>query len=1117
MSSLIIKISNDGKGQEYLFGTMGPILIGSDEKCQLRLPDVEGKLLEVKISGGNIFIKDLGSEHQMFLNSRILPSREEVRYHEGQAITIEESRYQISISRAQGEHEDPPPFFENEFKERLEKMNFKIKEKESELKTLAHQEGKKRHDLDELLKAFQKESQQKGKLSAEVEGLRSQKDILSEDIRQNHQKYQDEEGKVRDLRDYVKRLENDERQLKDNIVAQNLVLRNLRDERDSRMKEIEGQRSQLAGLELEARKREEELLELAREFEDQENEISEETSRVESILQRNQSAVQETGRIREHMAQVLKEKTLLDHEVQGLQEEISFLETQRKESQVKLAETKANIDSLSSEKNKLVEAIERNKDQESHLKNLNAELRIEMMKAEEKLSSKKGQLNKVEYEAQDAHRKLSTLQFEVERTEMRLKELSGEEKVLDLKIKTIQAELDTVSKKAQEEKRTLQEKYLEEKGKLDSELHKVRAAIEEGTQMVGAKEAERAKLTGILEEVSGKYRSLQKEKSLLEGQVSEFNVQKMALQDELKSMNDDIIRLNHDKDRAQRELSSLSIRLLDTETEIKEKLEEAKLEMENFKNQERNRIMAEKNVTLAEVESFKQKSLAEVESEYRKKEEKLHLMKVEVHAEAEKVLREARTQEATIIREASNRLNTATEAAEEREREAHKRVKEAQDYLKGKEKEAEAILNKARIDSRELIRKTELDLQQELNTGKKKVKGFLTMKREKAEAHIARLDQEHESHLKKIEAAAQEKLEDLKRRELKKVSKLREEEISKFHGLKENMLKDLEAEKLRTLKEINDQRSEQEKELEEKKKYMLEHINQSKFRHQKNWEEDLRKDKEAFERTKRERVANATRALMNLLESDLDQVKQEDQLWRKRISETLEAAINGVQLEKQKEVEQILDMNPENKKKIIPVIRKFALRFGVPAAVATVVMADVGNFRTYMVNEVGEMLKQKESAANLYADKQKQEWREKNTFNPVTTVGYKDNYTDNIIYTTDFEKVYAAEDFQNEWILKVHDFIVKDLELSEDIAINFISSEGTLITELANLRKDLHPKILDQGIRKMRDYESAQLAWLAEKIPDESKREKFSSFRREYFDKYYGEKFLPGRSMAGQP
>lgn len=1116
MSALIIKISKDGQSQEYLFSSLGPLLVGADEKCDLRLPEIEGRLLEVKISGGNVFIKDLGNERRLFLNALILPQREEVRYHEGEAITIQDSPYQIAISRADKGHEDPPPFFENEFRERLEKMNFKIREKETELRSLSGLEGKKRHELDELMKAFQKESVQKGRLSAEVESLRAQKENLGNELRSGHQKYQDEEGKVRDLRDYVKRLEEDERKLKDNIVAQNLVLRNLREDRDQRIQEIEDQREKLGGLELEARKREEELLELAREYADQEKEIAAETQRVEAILLRNQSAMQETSKIREHMAQVLKEKTLLDHEVQGLQEELTQLENQRKDFLVKLTETRAALSGAESEKQKLQEQIQTHKDQEGHLRALNAELRIELMKAEEKLASKKGQLNKVEFETQDSHRKLSTLQFEVERTDQRLKQLSGEEKVLDLKIKSVNQELDQLLRRAAEEKKLLDEEFQKEHKRFSGELQRIQLAVDEGVKLVGEKEAERVRLQGLLEELTHKYRSLQKEKSSLEAQASEAQVQKIVLQEELKGLSDEVVALHHDKDRAQRELSVLSIKLLDTETEIKEKLEEAKLEVENFKQQERTRLIAEKNVTLAEVESFKQKSLAEVEAEYRKKEEKIHLMKVDVHAEAEKILRDARAQEAQIIREAAQRLSAATENAEVRERDAHNRVKDAQEFLKTKEKEAEAILAKARLESRELMRKAELDLQAELATGKKKIKGFLTMRREKGEAYIERLSQDHEHRLKKLEVTSQEKLEDARRRELKKVARLREEETSRFHGLKETMLKELEAERLQKLREINELRARQETELEEKKRTMLEHINQSKFRHQKNWEEELRKEKDAFERTKRERVENATRAIMNMLSGDVASIETEDQLWRKRIGDTLEAAINGVSLERQKEVEQILDMNPEHKKKMIPVMRKYALRFGIPAAVATVVLADVGDFRTSLVRQVGEILKQKESAAELYADKQKVEWREKNTFNPVTTTGYKGSYTDNVIYTTEFEKVYGHEEFQNDWILRAHDFIVKELELSEDVAISFISAESTLIGDLTQLRKELHPKVLDQGIQKMRDLEKSQLASFHEKIPDESKRERFDSFRRDFYDRYYAEKYLPGRNVAGE-
>ncbi|MCM2350043.1 MAG: hypothetical protein NDI69_08470 [Bacteriovoracaceae bacterium] len=105
---------------------------------------------------------------------------------------------------------------------------------------------------------------------------------------------------------------------------------------------------------------------------------------------------------------------------------------------------------------------------------------------------------------------------------------------------------------------------------------------------------------------------------------------------------------------------------------------------------------------------------------------------------------------------------------------------------------------------------------------------------------------------------------------------------------------------------------------------------------------------------------------------------------------------------------------------------------------------------------------------------------------------------DNVLYTTDFQKMMDNEEFQNDWILKVHDFMVKELELSEDLAISFISSEGTLLKDLAAARKELNPQFLDTGMKKLTDLEKTHLGWLNEKIPDPAKLEKFTKFRKDY-------------------
>ncbi|MBA2404124.1 MAG: FHA domain-containing protein, partial [Bdellovibrionales bacterium] len=86
--SLIIKITQNGSSQEYIFNKLGPIIIGSDSRCDLHMDDshIEPKILEVKVSGGNIYVKELGAKSQIYLNSKILPYREEIRYNENESI-----------------------------------------------------------------------------------------------------------------------------------------------------------------------------------------------------------------------------------------------------------------------------------------------------------------------------------------------------------------------------------------------------------------------------------------------------------------------------------------------------------------------------------------------------------------------------------------------------------------------------------------------------------------------------------------------------------------------------------------------------------------------------------------------------------------------------------------------------------------------------------------------------------------------------------------------------------------------------------------------------------------------------------------------------------------------
>ena len=99
--SLIIKIGQNGSSKEYLFDSLGPITIGSDQRCDLWLDDprLEPKFLEIKVSGGIVFIKEIGARSQIYLDSVILPYRQEVPYHEGGCISFKDSKSLGTCSR----------------------------------------------------------------------------------------------------------------------------------------------------------------------------------------------------------------------------------------------------------------------------------------------------------------------------------------------------------------------------------------------------------------------------------------------------------------------------------------------------------------------------------------------------------------------------------------------------------------------------------------------------------------------------------------------------------------------------------------------------------------------------------------------------------------------------------------------------------------------------------------------------------------------------------------------------------------------------------------------------------------------------------------------------------
>ena len=851
----------------------------------------------------------------------------------------------------------------------------------------------------------------------------------------------------------------DEQSASDSLLIKNIEYHGLQDKIQKLHLDSDKIRGDLQVLESNKLRKMQDLDELNIKFELQRQEITQEKTKVQKYLLDSSVAEKDALKLRDQIQKSQKEKLLLEGETQILQEKLKALEKTKSDTHLQLIELKkilskeeAEFHKVRGDKNQIFEEGE-------GLKLSNYDLRSQMQKLEEKISLKKNQLNQLEFKAHEETRKMDSLTFQIERSAQHLRDLQHEEKGLEVKMMLYREEALTLDQKAQQHKKHLMRDLEETKERLQSEIQILHQQIEVDSRNLASLKSEENDLIHQVEALTLKQKNLYKDQAGLEARMVELDFHKTELDDQIQTLKREKSSLIQDKEKSRRDLEGLQDKISESEIHALEILEASKVEMENFKRDERMKIALERDVARIEMENLKQRSIIDTERDIRQMQEAMYKEKENIFKEADMVRVEANI-----------RLRESTQ-----------------------------ILTKAQLEGRDLIKNGQTDLLADLAQSKIKVKNFLNIKRKNALTNIQHMTELHQQKLKRDEEWHMKNLEHLKRKEFKKIARLRDDELTKLNV-------ELTSAKEKHRRNMLEFKQQQELEISTKKKDMLEHLNLSKARQESKWKEDLQREKDEFEQSKKARVLSATEAVMSILASD-------DHMLKDKISSTLSVAINGQNAKAAMEMDQVLDFNPQNRKRILPVLQKYSLSVGLPAIALITILLDVGNIRSGTINLAKTMLEQQHSASEIYVNQQKTEWKEKHTFNPDQTTGYKSSFTDNVLYTKDFGKVMDDEAFQNEWILKVHDFIVKELELSEDTAITYISAESGLIKDLEAIKKDIHPQHLDAGLKKMSDAEAAQMNWLKEKFNPE-KLVKFSDFRKTYFDKFYDSKYGGSRGLA---
>lgn len=143
-----------------------------------------------------------------------------------------------------------------------------------------------------------------------------------------------------------------------------------------------------------------------------------------------------------------------------------------------------------------------------------------------------------------------------------------------------------------------------------------------------------------------------------------------------------------------------------------------------------------------------------------------------------------------------------------------------------------------------------------------------------------------------------------------------------------------------------------------------------------------------------------------------------------------------------------------------------------------------------------------ESGKEVFLKKIEAEKANRPKFRPVQTAGYKDSYTDNVLYTQQFIAIMSNDEFQNKWVIDLNSYLVGTLDLEDSVIVKYISYENKLLKELISMVSSIIPENAEKMIEKMRTLESDYQQDIKSLFVNDEQYKKFKFFRKKYFDDY---------------
>lgn len=142
---------------------------------------------------------------------------------------------------------------------------------------------------------------------------------------------------------------------------------------------------------------------------------------------------------------------------------------------------------------------------------------------------------------------------------------------------------------------------------------------------------------------------------------------------------------------------------------------------------------------------------------------------------------------------------------------------------------------------------------------------------------------------------------------------------------------------------------------------------------------------------------------------------------------------------------------------------------------------------------------QKVRANEEYAQKLEEKERNRPRFEPEMTTEFLPTYTERVLYTEQYVARELEKSYREDWILKLNEYFVNELKLSENVIVTFIAKESNLLKELQTMRDGINPNFIEENKARMSELEKVFVDEVRRVLKSESNFKKFEKFKRDFY------------------